>query len=88
MTNSATLCDAIGLQEPSAGSECREAVNSQGRSCRKCHVECYRGGWEQARVNDDNTRLCGRAAPLSERELRLMSERYPSLRALLREGAR
>lgn len=38
--------------------ECPEAVNSIGRSCRKCEVDCYRRGWSKTSVDFDNAKLC------------------------------
>lgn len=32
---------------------CREALYSDGRSCRKCDVRCYRAGWSVDRVTED-----------------------------------
>ena len=56
MTTPVHLCGP-SLSIPGA-TECREAVWSQGRSCRKCPlVACYRRGWDAARVTTDNRRL-------------------------------
>lgn len=47
------------LTVPNDKHECMEAVYSQGRSCKKCeHPNCYRVGWEKAKVDADNRRLC------------------------------
>jgi hypothetical protein len=37
--------------------ECIEAVDSQGRACRKCdHPSCYRRGWTAEQATADNAR--------------------------------
>lgn len=52
------LCEQIGLAPPSAEYECMEAINTQGRACRRCHREdCYRQGWSADVVTADNRRL-------------------------------
>ncbi len=51
------LCNQIGIREPAAGHECMEAINTQGRSCRKCEVDCYRRGWSADVATADNKRL-------------------------------
>jgi hypothetical protein len=48
----AYLC--TGHCSPPGESECMEAVNSQGSSCRKCEVDCYRKGWSKEAVTRDN----------------------------------
>lgn len=37
--------------------ECREAVWSQGHSCKTCWINCYRKGWSKPQVDADNRRL-------------------------------
>lgn len=37
--------------------ECWEAIWSNLGACRECDVNCYRKGWAQARVGEDNLRL-------------------------------
>jgi hypothetical protein len=44
-------------QPPTAGHECREACWSNGRSCKKCKVECYRRKWSKSMVDADNKKL-------------------------------
>lgn len=66
------LCTA-SLSEPGE-TECREAIWSEGRSCRKCRYEpepgrrCYRSGWPKKKVDADNERLCNSPDPLADRE--------------------
>ena len=45
------------FRSPPGAKECREAVWSQGGSCRECAVECYRRGWSKRRATADNERL-------------------------------
>lgn len=50
------ICD--GKTVPNEKQECREAVNTQGWSCRKCErSDCYRQGWAKPDVDRDNRRL-------------------------------
>jgi hypothetical protein len=44
-------------QTPTAGHECREACWSNGRSCAKCRVYCYRRKWSKSMVDADNKKL-------------------------------
>ena len=37
--------------------ECMQVIWSEGRSCSKCWVACYRKGWSKAKVDVDNRRL-------------------------------
>lgn len=48
------LCEDIGIGQPTAEHECRQAVWSQGRRCRMCRVDCYRQGWTHGAVAVDN----------------------------------
>lgn len=41
-------------QSPPSETECREAIYSQGRACKKCEVNCYRQGWSKDMVDRDN----------------------------------
>jgi len=41
--------------EPSE-TECRVAVWTQGEACEDCQHDCYRAGWDVARVTADNKR--------------------------------
>ncbi len=42
------------FRSPPGDKECREAVWSQGASCRECQVDCYRRGWIKRRATADN----------------------------------
>ena len=49
------------FEQPTASTECYEAVWSTGRSCRKCPLEsCYRNGWKAADVRVDNSHIVER----------------------------
>lgn len=46
------------LSVPTKGAECREAIWSEGRACRKCdQPTCYRGGMTAAEARADNAEL-------------------------------
>ena len=47
---------------PTADRECLEAIWSQGRSCKRCPVDCYRRGWSKGLVDVDNQSLCNSIA--------------------------
>lgn len=49
------LCDF--RSPPAEGHECRTAIWSEGRACRRCDVECYRAGFTAAQATADNNRL-------------------------------
>lgn len=50
-------CDHVS--PPTDEYECMEAVQSQGKACKKCDVKnCYRRGWEKWRVDADNAKRC------------------------------
>ena len=51
MTYAIHICDH--RSEP-GDTECWEVVWSGGRSCKRCYRECYRKGWDKARVMADN----------------------------------
>jgi hypothetical protein len=43
--------------EPAKGNECYEAIDTQGKSCKKCDCSCYRRGMTQAQATADNEKL-------------------------------
>ena len=43
--------------EPNEHKECLEACWSQGQSCGKCTISCYRAGWNVFDVVADNKKL-------------------------------
>lgn len=49
----ATVCTGHA-SPPTDEHECQEAVWSEGRSCRRCEVDCYRKGWQPDAVSIDN----------------------------------
>jgi len=51
MTSAVHLCD---FREEPGDTECWEAVCSMGWACERCYRECYRRGWDRARVDRDN----------------------------------
>ena len=52
------LCIGGFAEPPGHKRECLEAIWTQGRACKRCRVsECYRHGWEKARVDADNKRI-------------------------------
>ena len=53
--------------------ECYEACWSEGRSCKKCWVKCYRAGWSKKQVDADNKALVARL-----REWRSATEAPPT----------
>lgn len=55
---------------PTDDHECRAAVWSQGRACKKCPIaECYRQGWAHSRVTVDNMRR------VAEKQRRILDEK-------------
>jgi hypothetical protein len=43
--------------EPTKDSECDEAIDTQGKSCRNCDCSCYRKGFTQQQATADNKKL-------------------------------
>jgi len=50
-----------GFRTEPGETECWSATWSEGRACRSCGVECYRRGWDKARVDRDNVARCKHA---------------------------
>jgi len=50
------ILDVADQRPPTDERECAEAVNSQGSSCKKCQVKCYRRGWDKQAVTRDNVK--------------------------------
>lgn len=77
----------LGLKIPDHRSECREAINTQGRSCGAkrdpCPLtKCYRHGWAKWRVDADNLELVAKEHGMSVTEYRFV------LRAVVSEDRR
>jgi len=48
------VCVGGFRSEPTASQECKEAVWTQGASCKDCQTECYRRGWGWREATADN----------------------------------
>lgn len=46
----------LGKGESTLGSECSEAIENKGRSCKKCVYKCYRKGMTSSEATRDNKR--------------------------------
>jgi hypothetical protein len=52
------IFDCGSFQIPTDLTECSEAFESMGKSCRKCPIKkCYRNGWLKKQVDEDNKRI-------------------------------
>ncbi len=51
MTYAIHICDF--RSEPS-DTECWEMIWSEARACKGCYRDCYRKGWNKAKVTADN----------------------------------
>lgn len=49
--------------------ECLESCWSNGRACKTCPIECYRRGWDKARVDVDNRRRVMEKSKLLEERM-------------------
>ena len=47
----------FGKGEPTQDSECSEAIENMGRSCKRCDYPCYRKGMTASETTNDNKRL-------------------------------
>lgn len=57
-----------GDASPPGENECQEVVNSNGRACRKCKVDCYRKGWLKPEVDRDNARFVAEKHQANQKE--------------------
>ena len=53
--------------------ECREAIASEGRACKRCNIDCYRAGWSRKEVTLDNKKRCQikKSYPMNENKAKV-----------------